>query len=68
VKRQPHSTCRQTLISGMRDMGVEVVASTLPPLVVGPYTTDPYVCPHGTTFWLEPTGEQIAAWVKDGVA
>jgi hypothetical protein len=68
VKRPSHSTCRQTLIDGMRAQGVEITVSTLPPLVEGPYTTDPFTCPHGTTYWIEPTGEQIAQWVRDGVA
>jgi hypothetical protein len=63
----PHIQCQQTLIDGMRDMGVEITVSVLPPLVEGPYTTDSYTCPHGTTYWIEPTGEQIAQWVKDGV-
>jgi len=67
VSAEPHTRCPQTLIDGMRAQGVEITVSTVPPLVAGPYTTDPYVCPHGTTYWIEPTGEQIAAWVRDGV-
>ncbi|MDH6141034.1 hypothetical protein P3T35_003047 [Kitasatospora sp. GP30] len=47
--------------------GVEVHISTAPPMVAGPYTTDGMRCPHGITYWWEPTGEQIAAWVRDGV-
>lgn len=60
-----HSTCAQSLRDEMA--GVEITISTSKPLVVGPYTTDGFTCPHGTTYWIEPTGEQIAAWVRDGV-
>lgn len=62
-----HDTCRDFLRTGMRALGCEVNVSTEPPLVAGPYTTDVFVCPHGVGFWMEPTGEQIAAWVRDGV-
>jgi len=59
--------CASVLIDGMAGQGVEVSASTEPPLVRGPYTEDPFVCPHGIRYWLEPTGEQIAQWAADGV-
>jgi hypothetical protein len=59
--------CAQLLIDNMAAMGTEVHVSTAPPIVVGRYTTDPFPCPHGATYWIEPTGEQIAAWVKAGV-
>lgn len=49
------------------DQPTEVTISTQPPLVIGPYTKDGLRCPHGITYWLEPTGEQIAQWVRDGV-
>ncbi|WP_066374157.1 hypothetical protein [Herbidospora mongoliensis] len=62
-----HSTCADVLRTLMADMGVEVTVSTEPPLVDGSYTDDPHTCPHGTTYWIEPTGEQIAQWVRDGV-
>jgi hypothetical protein len=62
-----HSTCENVLRDGMAALGVEINVSTLPPIVRGPYTTDPHICPHGTAFWIEPTGEQIARWVEDGV-
>lgn len=62
-----HATCSRELIDRMAAMGVEINVSELPPLVAGPYTTDPFICPHKVTYWIEPTGEQIAAWVRDGV-
>lgn len=49
------------------DETTEVTISTIPPLVKGPYTQDGLTCPHGITYWMEPTGEQIAQWVRDGV-
>ena len=59
--------CADELRTRMARMGVEVTVSTSAPLVAGPYTTDPMVCPHGITYWFEPTGDQIAAWARDGV-
>ncbi|TDD54554.1 hypothetical protein E1286_05015 [Nonomuraea terrae] len=62
-----HSRCAASLKGEMADMGVDIAVSTSRPLVAGPYTTDGFTCPHGTTYWIEPTGEQIAAWARDGV-
>jgi hypothetical protein len=61
-----HTTCAQQLIDVAAEVGTEVTVSELPPLVIGPYTADPFICPHKVTFWVEPTGEQIAQWVKAG--
>ena len=62
-----HRDCADFLRAEMRQIGPEIVVSEQPPLVAGPYTTDPFPCPHGVNFWIEPTGEQIAQWAKDGV-
>lgn len=59
--------CADELRTRMARMGIEVTATTVPPLVAGPYTTDPLICPHGIRYWMEPTGEQITAWARDGV-
>jgi hypothetical protein len=61
-----HLQCPRELRDRMAEMGVEITVSETPPLVAGPYTTAPMVCPHGVTYWFEPTGEQIAKWVADG--
>lgn len=61
----PHHPCAEVLRTMSADTGVEITVSTEPPLVAGPYTTAPFTCPHGVTYWIEPTGEQIAQWVKD---
>jgi len=55
-----HSTCAQQLRDGMD--GIDVTVSAAVPLIVGPYTTEPFACPHGTLFWIEPTSEQVAKW------
>lgn len=62
-----HLGCPSQLRTEAKAKGVTVTVSEQPPLIVGPYTTDPFVCPHGEMFWIEPTGEQIAQWVRDGV-
>lgn len=66
-RKPDHATCANELTTGMAAMDVEITVSTLPPIVRGPYTTDPHICPHGESFWIEPTGEQIARWTRDGV-
>jgi hypothetical protein len=65
----PHGRplCAQLLVRYMSMLGAEVTVSTAPPIVHGRYTTDPFRCPHGVAYWIEPTGEQICAWVEGGV-
>jgi hypothetical protein len=62
-----HKDCPGYLLEGMAQLGTEVTVSIAPPLVAGPYTTAPFTCPHGTSYWIEPTGEQIAQWARDKV-
>ncbi len=64
---EPHSECAETLRSLSREIGTDIVISLVPPIVAGPYPTEALTCPHGRTFYMEPTGEQIAEWVRDGV-
>jgi hypothetical protein len=59
--------CAQTLIDLAAADGTDVHVSTLPPLVASPYGNHRFTCPHGVAYWSEPSSEQIAAWVKDGV-
>lgn len=61
-----HAQCRNELLDRMAAVGIEITVSEQPPLVRGPYTTDGFTCPHGTTYFIEPTGEQIAQWQQDG--
>lgn len=61
-----HKDCPGVLKATFAEGGGDITVSTARPLVPGPYTTDPFVCPHGTAYWVEPTGEQIAAWAAAG--
>lgn len=61
----PHGECSDLLVDGMAALGVEITVATELPEVISPYTSG-HTCPHGTTFWIEPTGEQIARWVREG--
>lgn len=62
-----HLQCARELRDRMAVIGADITVSEQPPIVTGPYTVEPFVCPHGVTFWIEPTGEQIAQWVRDKV-
>ena len=63
--------CRDVLLkmwNAVHDPGqdlTEITVSTAPPLVKNPFT-EGYTCPHGTTYWIEPTSEQIAKWHAEG--
>ncbi len=63
-----HAECREYVRQTMAELGCEVTVSTAPPLVEGPYENEGFKCPHGTTYWVQPTGEQIMQWARDGVA
>lgn len=63
-----HKDCPGSLRANAARKGLDITVSTAPPLVAGPYTTKSLICPHGTIYWFEPTGEQIAEWVREGVA
>lgn len=62
-----HEDCPEYLRRMSAVLGTAITVSTEPPIVQGPYSTAGFLCPHGTTYWIEPTGEQIAQWAKDGV-
>jgi len=59
--------CRDVLLNlwkAVHDPGeplTDITVSTAPPLVANPFT-EGYTCPHGTSYWIEPTGDQIARW------
>lgn len=57
-----HQDCPEQLRRGMAPFDVTVSAA--PPLVDGQFTTPAFVCPHGVPYWIEPTGEQLAAWAE----
>ena len=67
-KPKVHGECREYLrLMALTQRDTDITVSTVAPLVAGPYTTAPFICPHGVRHWIEPTGEQIAQWAKDGV-
>ena len=59
--------CSGILRDTMASKGCEVTVSIAPPLIMTPYTQEAFVCPHGVTYYMEPTSEQIAQWTRDGV-
>lgn len=61
-----HTGCREFLRRRAAANGLDVTVSTAPPIVIGPYPPEGYKCPHGIQLWMEPTGEQIAEWVRTG--
>ena len=61
-----HNDCADVIQAEYARKGVEVTVRTARPLVIGPYEPAGWECPHGVTFWCEPTGEQLAQWAKDG--
>lgn len=72
IHPQTHADCATFLKESIRRLGAEVTVSDLPPIVPSPYNrpgdgNGSLTCPHGTTFYFEPTGDQIAQWARDGV-
>ena len=63
---EDHSQCREELRASATRLGMDVTVSAAPPIALGPYPPHSYICPHGTTYWISPTGEQIAQWRRDG--
>jgi len=43
----------------------DVIVTSARPWVQGPFTADPITCEHGVAWYVEPTGEQFASWVKE---
>ncbi|MES2211010.1 MAG: hypothetical protein V4515_12660 [Chloroflexota bacterium] len=62
-----HEDCAGWMKAQFLELGADVTVSTVPPPIKTVYEQDPFVCPHGTVFYHEPTSEQIAEWARDGV-
>ena len=64
--------CRAVLLkawAAIHDPGqdvTEITVSIAPPLITNGWT-EGYKCPHGITYYIEPTGEQRAKWRAEGV-
>ena len=67
------SQCAEFIRRAMAAIGAEsgrncdIVVSSAPHIVASPYGANGYECPHGVTWWIEPTSEQIAEWNREGV-
>ena len=61
-----HDGCRAFLKAQFAGMGCDITVSTARPVVPSPYGEEDWRCPHGTTFWTEPTSEQMLAWAEAG--
>lgn len=62
-----HADCPVYMRDGMAELGADVTVSTAPPLVPTGYEQVAVQCPHGVTYWMEPTSEQRVEWARDGV-
>jgi hypothetical protein len=62
------SECAELIRAGLAESGqmvtgqdCEVTVSATRPLVMNEWIRG-YTCPHGVTYWFEPTTDQIATW------
>ena len=67
MTRHDTEACRLVLVQTAKDLGLELVVSTAVPLTPSPYDYNPMRCPHGVTFYMQPTNEQIVRWREAGV-
>jgi hypothetical protein len=49
------------------EQGLDVIVHEQPPELIGPYAMLAPECPHGNSFWCEPTDAQLTAWILAGV-
>lgn len=54
-----HGDCAAFLKAGAARHGLDVTVSPFPLNEAKPYV---FTCPHGTHFWIAPTGAQLAEW------
>ena len=61
----PDVACRLQLVDGMAAQGVEVRVGTIRP--TSPlYPSPAFTCPHGTSYYMQPTDAQVARWIREG--
>lgn len=60
------SECGQFIRDFYAEHDIEVFATTARPVVWTPYDTLNMVCPHGVTWFAQPTSEQIVKWQEAG--
>lgn len=59
--------CRAVLLTHYAEVGVEANVSWEPPTFAPAYEPLNMRCPHGVLWYAEPTTEQVADFVRDGV-
>lgn len=59
--------CAEVVRHGLAEMGIDANVSWLPPVTDRGYEDLGMRCPHGVRYYAEPTNEQIAKFVADGV-
>ncbi|RBM18103.1 hypothetical protein DI005_20130 [Prauserella sp. PE36] len=60
-----HDDCAHYIKDRMTALGIDVAVSTDRPSNAGPYEPASYMCPHRSTFWMQPTGAQITTWATE---
>lgn len=59
--------CGREIVERLAAKGIEVNCSRLPPIVDPGYEDLAMSCPHGVRWYAEPTSEQRAQWIRDGI-
>lgn len=60
--------CGRFMRRSLAEQGADANVSHLPPVVASAYPPLVMTCPHGVTWFAEPSNEQRAKWAEDGVA
>lgn len=61
-----HEKCAATIRDFLEAEGIDAIVTTEPLLFETPYESLNMACPHGVTFYTQPTSEQIAKWIEAG--
>ena len=63
-----YSECAALVRGGLAEHGVDANVTSIPPIFESPYEQLGMRCPHGVLWYTEPTTQQQARWIEDGVA
>jgi hypothetical protein len=67
VTLSPDCRCIEAVRRLSVELGLDVIVHEQPPELIGPYAMLSPECPHGNSFWCEPTDGQRTAWIAEGV-
>ena len=56
--------CRALLLAHYREKGIDAHVTTISPIIATEYDPLAIRCPHGVTWYAQPTGEQITEWTR----